>query len=134
MSEYMDRAKKLRAVVTPHHNCAQSVFVPFAEKYGLSYDDAMKIAANFGSGMKMGSVCGAVTGGLMALGLFGADDMETVNKYYRKIRENHDGILDCAHLLAKNAELGKDKKQHCDGMAFECVGLVENILKEQGKI
>ena len=45
-----------------------------------------KVAQNLGMGMKLGSTCGAVTGGLIALGLKGADD-ETVAEYMRIMRE-----------------------------------------------
>ncbi len=36
---------------------------------GLDYQTAVKISAGFGGGMMLGSVCGAVTGGVMAIGL-----------------------------------------------------------------
>lgn len=53
-----------------HFNCAQSVFAPFAVKFGMDLDTAMKIATPFGGGMgHSGQVCGAVSGGLMAIGL-----------------------------------------------------------------
>ena len=35
-SKYLERAKALRAIVTPHYNCGQSVVVPFAEDAGLT--------------------------------------------------------------------------------------------------
>ncbi len=51
-------------------NCAQSVFAPFARRMGMDVDLAYKITTPFGGGMgHMGQTCGAVTGGLMALGL-----------------------------------------------------------------
>ena len=43
-------------------------------------------------------------------------------------------MLDCADLLRRNKELGGEKKPHCDGLVFECVSLVEKILREQGKL
>lgn len=49
--------------------CAQSVFAVFAEEYGLPLELALKTASTFGGGMSVGSACGALTGGLMALGL-----------------------------------------------------------------
>lgn len=69
MSRYMEKAKELRADTGRHYNCAQSVLIPFAADAGIDEEAAFRVAANFGGGMKMGSVCGAVTGGLMALGL-----------------------------------------------------------------
>ena len=131
MSRYLDKAKELRAIITPHYNCGQSVILPFAEDMGLSEEQAMGIAANFGGGLKRASACGAITGGLVVLGMFGIDDP---SGYYKALRENHEGMLDCADLLRKNKELGGERKPHCDALVFECVTLVEKILKEKGKI
>ena len=131
MSRYLDRAKELRAIITPHYNCGQSVILPFAEDMGLSEEQAMGIAANFGGGLKRASACGAITGGLVVLGMFGIEDP---SGYYKALRENHEGMLDCADLLRKNKELGGERKPHCDALVFECVTLVEKILKEKGKI
>ena len=134
MSKYMDRARELRAIVTPHYNCAQSALLPFAPDAGVSEETAYLLAANFGAGMKMASVCGAITGGLMALGLHGVDDGATIADYYRRLRANHHNEVDCAPLLKINKEQGREKKPHCDDMVFECVALVEEILREKGKI
>jgi C_GCAxxG_C_C family probable redox protein len=45
------------------------VFSAVAEQMGLDYQTAVKISAGFGGGMMLGSVCGAVTGAIMAIGL-----------------------------------------------------------------
>ncbi|MBQ9606890.1 MAG: C_GCAxxG_C_C family protein, partial [Lachnospiraceae bacterium] len=78
MSKYLDKAKELRAIVTPHYNCAQSVIVPFAEDAGVDTETAMTMGANFGGGMRVAGICGAITGGLMTLGLYGVDDPKIV--------------------------------------------------------
>lgn len=134
MSKYYDRAAELRAIASPHYNCAQSVLLPFAEEAGLSRELAYQVSANFGAGMKMAGTCGAITGGLMALGLYGVDDGPTVGAYFKKLRDNHQGYMDCADLLRINKEQGGEKKPHCDDMVYECVALVEEILREKGKI
>ena len=131
MSKYLEKAKELRAIVTPHYNCGQSVVIPFAEAAGLTEAQALGICANFGGGLKCGSACGAITGGLVVLGLFGIDNPAA---YYQALRAEHEGMLDCADLLRKNQELGREKKPHCDGLVFECVSLVERILRENGKL
>ena len=130
MGKALERAKELRADTSVHYNCAQSVVMPFAEKAGLPEETVRKMAANFGAGMKMGSTCGSVTGGLMVLGLTGRDDPETVGAFVRKIREQHDGHLDCATLLKINQEKGGQRKPHCDAMVFESVKALEEILGE----
>ena len=134
MSIYLDRAKELRAIVTPHYNCAQSVVVPFAGAAGVPEETALRFADGFGGGMKRASVCGAITGGIMALGLFGLGDPGTLGEYHRRLKESHDGMLECADLLRVNAAAGREKKPHCDAMVFECVCLVEEILREKGEL
>ena len=41
MSKYLERARELRAIVTPHYNCGQSVVLPFAEDAGLTEAQAL---------------------------------------------------------------------------------------------
>ena len=128
MGRFLDKAKELRANTEIHFNCTQAVLIPFAEVCGISEEAAAQLGANFGGGMKMGSVCGVVTGGLMVLGLAGVDDVKTVNAFCRKIRNNHNGTLMCSELLRMNAERGGEKKPHCDAMVYEAVELLEEIL------
>ena len=133
MSKYVDHARKLRAIEQPHYNCCQSVIVCFAEDCGITQEQAYALGAQFGGGMGRASACGAIIGGLMALGMLGAGDAGTRNEYYRILRENHQGCLDCADLLRINKEKGGEKKPHCDGMVYECVALVEELaLKNRG--
>lgn len=134
MSEFTERAVALRAATDVHYNCAQSVVMPFAGAAGLDEEMARKLASNFGSGMKRAAACGAITGGLMALGLFGLESPAAVGEYYRRLRERHQNRLDCAELLQLNREQGGEKKAHCDGMVFECIALVEELLRENGKL
>ncbi|MDO4804027.1 MAG: C-GCAxxG-C-C family protein [Lachnospiraceae bacterium] len=129
MGKYLDKAHELRSIMEPHYNCAQSVLIPFAEKYGLDVETAYRIGANFGSGMKMGSVCGAITGGLMVLGLAGLDRQSDTVGFVRRIRENHEGKILCADLLRANAERGGNKKEHCDGLVYEAVAILEEMLE-----
>jgi C_GCAxxG_C_C family probable redox protein len=51
-------------------SCAQAVLGVFCEETGLAREIAMKLAGGFGAGMgRRQEVCGAVTGGIMAIGL-----------------------------------------------------------------
>ena len=80
--------------------------------------------------MKMGSVCGALTGALMVLGLAGLDDVSMLQNIYRGMKERHEGFLDCRDLLRINAEKGCEKKPHCDAMVYELVEVTEGLLRE----
>ena len=130
MGKYLDRAHELRAITNPHYNCTQSVLIPFAGRLGLDEETAFRIGANFGGGMRTGSVCGVITGGLMVLGLAGFDKPSDAAGFIRRIRENHEGRIMCADLLRANAELGGNKKAHCDAMVYEAVTILEDLLGE----
>ena len=134
MSEFNKRAEELRNITDVHYNCAQAVLMPFADKIGIDEEKLFKITSNFGSGMKRGATCGAISAGLMVLGLFGIEDAATIGAYYNRLKDNHEGKLDCVDLLRINKEKGGDRKTHCDGMIQEVITLVEQILTEKGII
>lgn len=91
-------------------NCAQSVFVPFAVKAGLTREEAFKLTTGFGAGMVYrGETCGAITGAMMALGLnkgrSQAGDYDSrdktyalINELYKRFKEKHNSII-CKELL-----------------------------------
>lgn len=131
MSEHMKRAEQLRGAMDRHYNCAQSVLIPFAKEAGIDEEDAYRIASGFGSGMKNGSVCGAITGGVMALGILGIDTPANTTKLFATVKKNHEGLVDCKDLLALNAKNGGEKGPHCDGMVYEVVAAIDEILAEK---
>ncbi len=56
-------------------HCSQAVLAAYAEKCGLTEEQALRLGGCFGSGMRKGEVCGACTGALMVLGaLYGQCD------------------------------------------------------------
>lgn len=132
MTEIMKRSHALRDDTTIHYNCAQGVFIPFAEKKGISAAQATAITANFGSGMRAGLTCGAITGGLMALGLYDAGDAEASAEFMRRMKDLHGGLSDCRDLLREEVHSPAEKKPHCDGMVYEAVEIVEEMLMARG--
>lgn len=72
--DYVEKARALRADPAVHYNCCQAVLVTFADRLGLTPEQANALGAHFGSGMRHGSTCGAVSGALMVLGLLGCDE------------------------------------------------------------
>ena len=134
MSRYLDRARELRAIVTPHYNCGQSVILPFAEALGMAEDTVMRFAANFGRGMKGGHLCGSIAGGLVVLGLFGLEDPASTAEYYKRLKEAHPQGLDCVTLLTINKQQGGERKPHCDAMVYECIAVCEDMLRAAGKL
>ena len=138
MSKYTDMALTRRAQFGPDgrpvYNCCQAVATVFAEDAGYDETAAMKAATFFRGGMQIGSVCGAVTGGLIALGLAGLDAPGVSAAFLQKVKANHDSMICCRDLLKVSAERGEVKLTHCNGLICECVGYVEEALRENGKI
>jgi len=59
-------------------NCAQAVLSVFCQELGLEKGKALKIASGFGAGLaREQEVCGAVTGGVMAIGLKHGQERES---------------------------------------------------------
>ena len=99
-----------------------------SEKLGLSEKQAAKVATNFGGGMKSGSTCGVVTSSMMILGMLGITDPRIVGEFQRRIKENHNGLINCRDLLKANAEAGGEKKPHCDAMILEAMKMLEEYV------
>jgi C_GCAxxG_C_C family probable redox protein len=74
------------------YNCAQAVIYSFCDDLGLDRNTALKLSCGLGGGMaRRQEVCGAVTGGILALGLGhgrgeGQDKTHT-EKTYNDVRE-----------------------------------------------
>lgn len=122
-----EQAQKLRDEKGIHYNCCQAVAVAYAEECGLTPEQAYRLGAHFGAGMRCGATCGAVSGALMVLGMRGRGE-EAAKELMRRFREKN-ACLDCAHLLKKAAEEGEPRKTHCDRMVAEAVELTEELLK-----
>ena len=130
-SKYIEKAMTMRGQpLCP--NCAETIMMTFAERMGLTPEQSRALGTNFGGGMRRGGVCGAVTSALMVLGAMGINDPSVAAGIQKKIRENHDGMIDCADLLRANAQSGGQKKAHCDGMIREAIGLIEEYMGEEG--
>ena len=124
----MEETKALRARTDIHYNCCQSVLVPFCRECGLTEEEAYKLGAHFGGGMKHGGTCGAVTGALMVLGMAGQGNEAALELLSRFRNKNQ--VLECAKLLALAKDRGEDRKSHCDRMVYDAVELLEDLLAE----
>jgi C_GCAxxG_C_C family probable redox protein len=92
------------------YNCSQSVVAAYAEEYGLTREQALKISASFGGGIgRMRKTCGAACGLFMLAGLETGctegsnregkeENYKTVQRLAREF-ERRNGSLTCAELL-----------------------------------
>jgi len=80
------------------YNCAQSVLLTMQEYYGIRESELIpKIATAFGGGIgRRGSLCGALTGAIMAIGLkHGTNSviLEEKEKAYKLAREFYEQFV-----------------------------------------
>lgn len=73
------------------YNCAQSVFLAFAEDFGIDKETALKLSSSFGGGMgRLREVCGTVSSMFAIAGLkegyTSPNDDETKAKHYELIQ------------------------------------------------
>lgn len=121
----IERARALRADPEVHYNCCQAILVAFADQMGLTPQQANDLGAHFGSGMRHGSTCGAVSATLMVLGSLGYDEKEA-GQILRQFRQRH-GALDCATLLSGAKERGEPRKTHCDALVLEMAQVLQEL-------
>ena len=128
------------------YNCAQSTFAPFARHLGMDVDLAFKISTPFGGGLgHMGQVCGAVSGGLMALGLVEGNavvDREQKHACYRmaaefqnRFKEAHGDVL-CPRLLGLDIGDADQLQQARDANLFAevCPEFIETAVRLMAEI
>ena len=107
MEERIERAVSL---FKEGYNCAESVVAAFADMYGLTEEQALKMSASFGGGIgRMRLTCGAACGMFILAGLeTGAtrgDDREGKSANYQLVQQlaeafkHRNGSLTCAELL-----------------------------------
>ena len=122
--------------------CSQAVFAAFSQDFGLSKNQALKIGACFGSGMRKGEVCGACTGALMVLGLKYGDSKtesdEACNRFLDGF-EKENGSYICRDLL--NCDISTEEgvnyarennlfKEVCPKMVESAARIVGNMIQE----
>jgi len=129
------------------YNCAQAIIYAFSDDLGIDKDTALKVATGFGAGMgRKQEVCGAVTGGIMVIGLkYGRgekDERKIMDQAYVKVRalmdrfsEEH-GTFICRKLVGE-CQLTTDEgqKEYRERSLFQnvckpCVGTVAEILED----
>ena len=136
-------------------NCSQSVVAAFAEKYGFTREQALKMSASFGGGIgRMRETCGAACGLFLLAGLeTGATegaDREGKAANYALVQElaeefkQRNGALRCADLLGlskkepvvSTPEARTDQyyaKRPCVKMVEEAARIWCEYLQKQGK-
>ncbi|XHR28686.1 MAG: C-GCAxxG-C-C family protein [Chthoniobacteraceae bacterium] len=125
------------------YNCAQAVLYSMCDKVGMDAQTALKLATGFGGGIARGGhVCGAVSGGIFALGLClgrGENADKTATEYtYARVQElmatvqAKFGSCLCRDLLEGrdlNSPEDKASYQAADCLHKTCVPLVRAVVE-----
>ncbi len=130
-------------------NCSQAVLSSYSEQFGLECEKAFKVATGFGSGMRMGGTCGAVSGAFIVLGLkYGnstAEDKEGKANTYKKVEEYtkrfkaRNSSVTCPDLLGCDITTPEGMKEakekglftsFCPGLVQDAVEILEEMMNE----
>lgn len=126
--ERVAKARALREDPDVHYNCAQAVLMAMGREGDPEEADLAKLGALFGGGMRCGSICGAATGALMALGLHGKVDM-TGREFLERFQAKN-GAVNCKELLAAAEAQGIERKVCCNDLVCGAVELAVDMEAE----
>lgn len=124
------------------YSCSQAVLLTMAEHWKLENDLLAKVSFAFGGGMGCGSVCGAVTSGIMAIGLkWGTSEasgksMETgvlnfklAGAFCRQFKKQNGSIV-CKELIGLDLSDPVQMKKAFDENAYErCPSFVKSAVE-----
>ncbi len=123
------------------YNCAQSVLLTMFEHWRGENELIPKIATAFGAGIgRCGSICGALTGGVMVIGMkYGTDEplvekrlkaYELASRFYKRFEKQHGSVL-CRELIGYNLSNPEELEKARKANVFEkkCVDFVRNAME-----
>lgn len=119
-------------------NCCQKSLINLRDLTGLSEEESESVSAAFGGGACYGELCGAASGGLMALGLIynGSEHaVRPIATEFQKRFLKKNGYLRCSDLLGFDMSVPEECKE-CDASGVKaktCPVLIksaEDIVRE----
>jgi len=123
------------------YNCAQSVLSTMFEHWNGENELIPKIATAFGGGIgRCGSICGALTGGVMAIGIkYGTNEpflekrlkaYELAQKFYKQFERQHGSVL-CRELIGYDLSNPEGLEKARESKVFEekCVNFVRKTVE-----
>lgn len=118
--------------------CSEAIVKTIKDEFELPIsDDIVAAASGFPVGVgRSGCMCGAVSGGVMALGLvFGRKNpkdpkvtktMELTKELHEKFRNNHKSL--CCRILTKGLDMGSGEHKE------QCISFTGEVAEEVAKI
>lgn len=117
------------------YNCCQAVLCACGDLTGLEAAQGVSLAYGFGSGMQCGEACGAMTGGMMAIGACVPGDAPQAGRpvaaaavrEFQKMFKERFGTLLCREIIAKN---GRRMCEDCVACGVRSASAVIEKLRE----
>jgi len=123
------------------YNCAQSVLLTMFEHWNGKSDLIPKIATAFGGGIgRCGSVCGALIGAVMAVGIkYGTNKplleerlkaYELAQRFYKQFERQHGSVL-CRELIGYDLSNPEELEKAQKAKVFEekCANFVRKTVE-----
>ena len=152
-SELEARINRAVELFNEGYNCSQSVVAAFADLYGFTFEQSLRMSASFGGGIgRMRQTCGAACGMFLLTGLdcgaIDGSDRAGKSHNYAQVQQlaaqfkAQNGSLICAELhgLKPNAPTSSKaeartteyyKKRPCPMMVKTAATIFANYLKEK---
>ncbi len=143
----MDKGFEAVEMFRDGYNCAQSVLMCCGEDLPFDRDVALALTSAFGGGLgSSGNLCGAVAGGVMAIGLKNPrtdpQDQEAKNANIRLTREflqkfrERNGSLECRNLLGLDLSLPSSLEKARETGLFQtvCTKAVRDAVEILGEV
>ena len=133
-----DRIKKANEFHKSGMNCSQSVVCAYCDLLGADEKTAYKLAEGFGAGMGIQSVCGALTGLIMLLGMQnsnGTPEFSTKASTYKLAKEaskkfeDKIGSIMCSEI--KGINTGRILRSCNECIEEACKIAEEYLMKEK---
>ena len=143
----MTHEEKALSILANEFNCAQAVLGAFASDFNIDEELALKLATEFGGGVRCGQLCGAVSGAMMVLGLkYGncrSGDKDEITKandisveFNQRFYDRNNSIV-CKELLGYDFSIPEHRKiireqnimmRICPKMVVDAVEIVEQLI------
>ncbi|MCU9812912.1 MULTISPECIES: C-GCAxxG-C-C family protein [Paraclostridium] len=124
--------------------CSEAVVKTINDELGKPFtDEVTKLASGFPIGIgKSGCLCGAVSGGVMALGMvYGRCHGEEMHEdMFKHAADLHDRIKElykstCCRVMTRNFEFqSPERKAHCIKITGEVAAYIAEKLIDDGKL
>lgn len=149
-------AQKAMTLFQEGYNCAQAVFLAFADQYAIDEKTALALASSFGGGMgRMREVCGAVSGMFLVAGIrYGytsPKDQKKKAAHYERIQQLANEFRKQNHSIICRELLGLEKnqidqptpqmrtaqyyqKRPCKELVGMAAAIMESYLQQEGHV